>query len=107
MPEAALGARLMGVMACDRAGCEEILCSRLILNRSRYLCEGCWQELQDYKIRMLREDAWRSAKDVQDGIERFLEREQTFPAYSMRKSAEDEFDRLVGGDKTVFSDEDD
>ena len=35
----------MGVMACDRRGCEHIMCDRVILNGSRYICEDCFTEL--------------------------------------------------------------
>ncbi len=39
----------MGVMACDRAHCEHILCTRLILDGRSYICPECWAELLEYK----------------------------------------------------------
>lgn len=35
----------MGVMACDRAGCEHIMCNRLILDGKMYICGECHEEL--------------------------------------------------------------
>ena len=35
----------MGVMACDRPGCDNIMCSRLVLNDSMYVCDDCWNDL--------------------------------------------------------------
>jgi len=37
----------MSVLACDRKGCDNIMCDKLILNRSRYICWECWHELEE------------------------------------------------------------
>ena len=39
----------MSVLACDRLGCEAIMCNRLILDSTVRLCEDCWKELKNYK----------------------------------------------------------
>jgi len=39
----------MGVMACDRPGCDNIMCSRLVLNDSRYVCDDCWNDLLEMR----------------------------------------------------------
>lgn len=39
----------MGVLACDRSGCPNVMCDRLILNNRRYICGDCWGELLKWK----------------------------------------------------------
>ena len=38
----------MGVMECDREGCESIMCRRIILD-NQYICDSCYEELLEYK----------------------------------------------------------
>jgi len=35
----------MGVMACDRAGCGNVMCDRISHERQEYLCWECFDEL--------------------------------------------------------------
>jgi hypothetical protein len=35
----------MGVMACDRVGCENVMCDRISDERQEYLCRECFDEL--------------------------------------------------------------
>ena len=35
----------MSVLACDRNGCEHIMCNRLILDSTMYICNTCFDEL--------------------------------------------------------------
>lgn len=35
----------MGVLACGRSNCTNIMCDRLILEGTHYICEDCFQEL--------------------------------------------------------------
>jgi hypothetical protein len=59
----------MSVLACDRRGCEHIMCNRLILDHSQYICGDCWDELRELKL------TWpdrMSARDVRDAIESFM-----------------------------------
>jgi len=37
--------KTMGVMACGRRDCENIMCTRLILDHSAYICDECFEEL--------------------------------------------------------------
>ncbi len=37
----------MGVMACDRSGCKNILCNTLV--RGEYLCADCLEDLEKIK----------------------------------------------------------
>lgn len=40
----------MGVMACDRRGCENVMCGRMIDTKSQYyICDDCWSELLEFK----------------------------------------------------------
>lgn len=59
----------MGVIQCGRGECENILCSRLILNDGYYICDDCWEELLGYK------STWPptlSVKDAKAKIEHFM-----------------------------------
>lgn len=38
----------MGILACDRNGCDNIMCSRYS-NYFGYICYDCFQELRDTK----------------------------------------------------------
>jgi len=35
----------MSVLACDRNGCENVMCNRLSTNCRYYLCDECFEEL--------------------------------------------------------------
>lgn len=39
----------MSVLACDRRSCPNVMCDRLILDGTRYICDECWEELVEYK----------------------------------------------------------
>lgn len=36
----------MGVLACDRNGCENVMCDNVSYERKEYLCDECKQELK-------------------------------------------------------------
>lgn len=36
----------MGVLACDRVDCPEVMCDDLVLGHSRYICRTCRAELE-------------------------------------------------------------
>lgn len=38
----------MSVKQCDREGCQNIMCDRMLLNNRYYICEECFQELKEY-----------------------------------------------------------
>lgn len=46
----------MGVMACDRDGCTNIMCDRCILHNTMYICDQCYEELVELKERWTRTD---------------------------------------------------
>lgn len=37
----------MGVLACDRKGCENVMCDNISHGRNEYLCWECKSELKD------------------------------------------------------------
>ena len=39
----------MSVLACDRTDCENVMCSRLILDGKFYICDDCYAELCEHK----------------------------------------------------------
>lgn len=39
----------MSVLACERRGCENIMCDRLILGGTVYICNECLQELEEWR----------------------------------------------------------
>jgi hypothetical protein len=82
----------MGVMACGRRGCEEILCTRTVLEGNRYICEGCYQELLVYK------DTWAlgtTIPDVRDLIEGFMDSCKGLYAPASGDDIDREFERLT------------
>lgn len=60
----------MSVMQCSRRGCPHILCERIILNGSMYICGDCWEELlvvkKSWPDRMTR-------TEVKEAIEAFMD----------------------------------
>lgn len=80
----------MGVMACDRKGCEHIMCDRLILD-NLYICPECWKELVNVK-----DNTWdkkMTAAEVRRSIERFM---RSDVGEYREVDTKEEFDRLTG-----------
>lgn len=80
----------MGVMPCHRGDCEHILCSRLILNGSQYICDECWKELLALK------KTWpenMKASEVKQAILDFME---TDPECSDTSTVDEAFEKLTG-----------
>jgi len=78
----------MSVMECDRNGCEQIMCDRLILEGSRHICEECYDEL------LMAKDNWPKktlVSDVRDRIIQFMASEKRS---FILVNTEDEFERL-------------
>ncbi len=83
----------MGVMACDRAGCEHIMCNRLILDGEMYICGECHEELRE-----ARRD-WPNTMTALALREAILEFMRTEPGHHRVLSGDDldaEFERLMG-----------
>ena len=78
----------MSVLECDRYGCDNIMCSRLILNGTRYICDSCWNELLAYK------QSWPDTMhgSVRDTINYFMD---TSPGNILERDIEIEFERLT------------
>jgi len=80
----------MGVMECERKGCEQILCRRMVCD-NRYICESCYEDLLEYK------KTWPSTmtKDkVRQLIVAFMESECA-PIPLDEDGIDEEFNRLV------------
>ena len=83
----------MSVLACDRRGCEHIMCERLILNGSKYICDECWDELREAKITW--PDAM-TAREVYEAIENFMDTRTGTHKVLDRDGIDEEFKRLTG-----------
>ncbi|MFI5297367.1 MAG: hypothetical protein ACHREM_04655 [Polyangiales bacterium] len=82
----------MSVLACDRAGCDEVMCDRLILEGTAYVCDSCWRELLKYK------ESWPETMPLADVRERMKAFMRTKPGsfYEVGKEEIDaEFARLT------------
>ena len=82
----------MGVMACSRSGCDEIMCHRCILEHTAYICSDCFSELLKLK------DEWpdkMSAAEVRKRIEEFMETEKDACNILDEKGIHQEFKRLM------------
>lgn len=83
----------MSVMACSRYECIHILCERLILCSSRYICDECYTELLQYKA------SWPVSlmlvDDVRDRINTFLTTSPGTYSKSGSKDIDAEFTRLT------------
>lgn len=83
----------MGVMACDRAGCEHVMCNRLILDGEMYICGECYTELLEAR------KAWPWEMTALELREAILEFMRTNPGHHRILSGDDldaEFERLMG-----------
>lgn len=84
----------MGVMACSRRGCRNILCDKLILDYEKYICHECYDELLAAKRRICKKA--KSEYDVRPLIESFLnDRESVTLPKPLDVEIEETFNRLV------------
>ena len=82
----------MSVLACDRAFCSEVMCDRMILDGSQYICDRCWKELLEYKATWPRTMA---PGYVRRRIEEFM---VSAPgSFKVPVNTDEEFDRLTQG----------
>ncbi len=56
----------MGVMMCDREGCENVMCDRYSLNFG-YICQECFDELVNSGIETRMAEFMRIPKDAAEG----------------------------------------
>lgn len=84
----------MGAMACDRNGCEHVMCRRTIFDGALYICDACYAELLEFK------ETWGAdvrPSDVRSSIAWFM-RECAPGTYGQEPETVDEaFARLTGG----------
>ena len=90
----------MGVMACDRDGCPNIMCDKIILEGTRdgYLriCGDCWEELLFHgeSFRLSATESW-----VEGQIRAFMRTEpRSYGPRGPRETTADIFKRLTGSD---------
>jgi hypothetical protein len=84
----------MSVLACDRAGCENVMCDRLILDGQAYICDECFEELKIVK------STWcynLNGLSVREGIEYFMMSRKNTQRSVQPPEVEEEFKRLTGG----------
>jgi hypothetical protein len=83
----------MGVMACERKDCDNVMCDRLMLRGTTYICNDCYAELLSWK------KTWKDVgvKDVEWLIERFMF--ETTPGSTnidnSQEAIDAEFDKLT------------
>lgn len=86
----------MGVMACDRTECENVMYERLILDGRMYICSDCYAEL------LCDKKTWpvtMTALEIRERIENFM---RSRPGRYQVLSGEDldnEFNRLMGSER--------
>lgn len=83
---------------CDRYGCATVLCDRLILEGSCYLCDDCYQELiEAKKYWPLNMTAWRVRILIEEFLRRFPPDTLMYPHcfLSTSKTVDEEFERLT------------
>lgn len=81
-------------MACDRIGCEHIMCDRLILDNRAYICNSCWEELLEHKRTW---PAEMTKLEVRKAIENFMYKQQPGTFLKETCDVDEEFERLTGG----------
>lgn len=79
----------MSVLACSRSNCEELMCERLILDRTMYICSDCFEELIAFKA------TWNNSMTVAEvryAIEEFM---RSKVGSYIAANVDAEFDRLT------------
>lgn len=83
----------MSVLACNRSGCENIMCNQLILDGAAYICEDCFEELCAFR------DKWPDEEmlvgEVEERIKTFMQT-KAVPYGKHTSEIEREFRRLTG-----------
>jgi hypothetical protein len=83
----------MSVLECGRSGCDAVMCDRLILDSSTYLCDNCWKELLEHK-KTWPKDARTS--DVYVFLRKFVRSPPGTHLPATPEDIEREFKRLTG-----------
>ena len=81
-------------MECDRYECENIMCSKMVLSGSMYICDTCYLELVNYRKTG---EAWRDTMqsiEIKNLIAQFMD---TPPGtYLEEVNTDEEFEKLTG-----------
>ena len=80
----------MGVLACDRFGCDNIMCSRCICRGNFYICNECWNELLEYKEKWLLP---LTERQIENNIIMFMHTDSK--TYSKTYNIDEVFNRLT------------
>jgi len=83
---------------CERFGCSTILCDRLILEGSCYLCDDCYQQLLEAKKSWPKDiRAWRVRILIEDFLRRYPPETLVYPPSYQPPSTtvDEEFERLT------------
>ena len=83
----------MSVLACNRHGCDNIMCDRLILGNKYYVCSTCWAELLEYRATW--EPYGMTLADVRINIEWFMDTVPGIYQYCDETDIEAEFKMLT------------
>lgn len=85
----------MSVMACNRKDCDSIMCDKLILNCTRYICYKCYYELLTYKANyMVIGDKTKTG--VKNAIIAFMDTPPGTYLELSNDELEEEFNQLIG-----------
>lgn len=87
----------MSVLACDRQDCRNVMCDRLILEGSRYICDDCFDELLEAK------KSWpdkMTTVEVETAIRNFLESPKGTHKVLRGREIDREFNRLIGNNRS-------
>lgn len=89
----------MGVMACDRRDCKNVMCDRCILGNTMYICNECCRELAGYK------DTWPESitkSQLKKLVEDFMESPvgtHVIEEPLSKDGVDEEFSRLMGRER--------
>ena len=84
----------MSVMRCNRTGCDAVMCDRLILDGTAYICDDCWKLLLAFKAKWPEE---LTAEEIRDKVDWFMAMPNSMMTITLRGAEIDaEFNRLCG-----------
>lgn len=83
----------MGVKACGRTNCTNIMCDRCILDGTMYICNACYQEFcsakDDWPVKMTK-------NELKSRIRKFMKTEPGEYCLLSEEEISKEIDRLMG-----------
>jgi hypothetical protein len=85
----------MGMCACDRRSCNNIMCDILICHNKYYVCVECYNEITDYFKNLKFEIR---PHEVEDLIEKFLN-EETSGRFRQSEETLQKIDELLNNTK--------